>query len=57
MLGERREPLPEGLGVLLAEIDLVLRAAYREPDRLVGVPPSRSSSSATAVLVAIPGPP
>jgi len=39
MLGERREPLPEGLGVLLAEIDLVLRAAYREPYCLVGLTP------------------
>src|SRR6266568_4860251 len=39
MFDERREPLPEGLRVLLAEIDLVLRAAYREPHRLVGLTP------------------
>jgi hypothetical protein len=39
MLGERRKSLPGCLYVILAEIDLVFRAAYREPYRLVGGTP------------------
>jgi len=39
VLGEGREPFSECLCVFLAEIDLVLRAAYREPQRLVGGSP------------------
>jgi hypothetical protein len=39
MLGEGRESLPEFLRVFLAEIDLVFRAAYREPHPLVGGAP------------------
>jgi hypothetical protein len=40
MLDERCEPAPEYPCVLLAEIDLVFGAAYREPDRLGGGTPA-----------------
>lgn len=54
MSNVRRELLAQRGRVLLVQINLVLEAAQPEPDRLIRRPPDRSSSSATAIFVAIP---
>jgi hypothetical protein len=54
VLDEGRELAAERGGVFFAQVDLVLGAANREPDRLRRGPPSRSSSSATVIFCAIP---
>jgi len=57
MLDERREPFSECLCVLLAEIDLVLRAAYREQQHLVGGTPVKIIFECDLDPCCHPGPP
>lgn len=56
MLDERRRLLAERAGMLLAQVDLILHSAPPTLNRTVSAagPPSRSSSSTTVTLRAIP---
>ncbi len=53
MFGVGCELLTERLGVLLVQVDLVLRAASPNRNVSSAAPPSRSSSSAAVIFVAI----